>query len=43
VRFRNGSLCESRQRDPSPIERIARKTGQKLSGVGQGLGQERQG
>ena len=43
VRFRNGSLCESRQRPASPIERIARKTGQKLSAVGQGRGQERQG
>ncbi len=40
VRFRNGSLCESRQRPASPIERIARKTGHKLSGVGQGPGQE---
>jgi len=36
-------LVRSRQRPASPIERIARKTGQKLSGVGQSRGQERQG
>ncbi|MFZ4677794.1 MAG: nucleotidyltransferase domain-containing protein [Nodosilinea sp.] len=36
-------LVRSRQRLASPIERIARKTGQKLSAVGQGRGQERQG
>ena len=36
-------LVRSRQRPASPIERIARKTGQKLSAVGQGRGQERQG
>jgi len=36
-------LVRSRQRPATPIERIARKTGQKLSGVSLSLGQERQG